>query len=220
MTAIADQNPYVSKEQVTVTVLGAGSMAELLGGVAAILFSVIGLTGAWPLLMAAAATLVVGAALLTHGAAVGSRYGELVGSLDGADRGLVGGGLGLEVIGGLAVIALGILALAGVLPAGMIAVGALVLGGTLVLAGAVPPQLAVVTSDHDVDLQQRMRTALVFSAGVLVLCGVSVGVLGILGMIHVGSPVTLALVAMLVAGIALLIAGSAGTFKFARALTA
>jgi hypothetical protein len=221
MTAIADQqNAHLNHEQITASLLAAGSTVELAGGAAAIVLSVIGLGQAWPLLMAAIATIAAGAALLAHGAAATARWSDLVGSLDGADRGLVGGGLGLEVVGGASAIVLGVLALAGVMPEGMVAVAALVLGGSLVVAGAVPPQLAFVTSDRDVELQQRMRTGLVFAAGTLVLCGIAAGLLGILGIIDVGSPVTLALAAMLVVGVALLVAGSASAFKFARALTA
>ena len=63
MTAIADQqNAHLSHERITVSLLAAGSTVELAGGAAAIVLSVIGLGQAWPLLMAAIATIAAGAA--------------------------------------------------------------------------------------------------------------------------------------------------------------
>jgi hypothetical protein len=206
--------------QVTASLVAGGSTAELAGGVAAIVLSVIGLAQAWPLLMAELATLAAGTGLLVQGTAVAARWRYLVRGLYGSDEGLVGGGVGLAVAGGLATVVLSVLALAGVMPSGMVAVAAIVLGGSMVVAGAVPPQLAVATSERDVDLEQRLRRVLVLGAGALVLCGLAAALLGIFGMIGVGSPVTMALVAMLVAGVALLVAGGASAFKFARALAA
>lgn len=205
--------------QITASVLAGGSTAELAAGAIAIVLAVIGLAGGWPQLMAQLATLVAGAGLLAHGAAVAARWKRVMRSLDGDEQGLVGGGIGLEVVGGGSAIVLAVLAWAGVAPAGMLDAAAIVIGGSLVLASAVPPQLATAAADRDVTLQRRMRQSLVASAGMMLLVGIASAVLGILGIVGVSPALPIALVAMLCVGAALLLAGGAGAFKFARVLT-
>jgi hypothetical protein len=209
-----------SSQPVTAALLAGGSTALLVTGTTAIILAVIGLAGGAPKLMAGIAALVAGAGVLAHGLAVAARWKQVVGVLDGDDGGLVGGGVGLEIVGGASTMVLSVLALAGVLPGGMLAAAAVVLGGSLVLAGAVPPQLATLTSEADVDLHRRIRGMFEFAGGALVLAGLTGALFGIFGLVDVGPAIAMALVAMLVLGGALTVAGGAGALKFSRALTA
>jgi hypothetical protein len=218
-TAPMDQGSS-QREGITAALLAGGSVAELAAGATAIILTVIGLAGGAPLLMAGIATLVAGAGVLAHGASVAARWRQIAGTLDGDERGLVGGGVGLELVGGASAIVLAVLALAGVLPGGMLAAAAVVLGGSLVLAGAVPPQLAIATSEMDVDRHRRIRSLFEIAGGTLVLAGIAGALLGIFGLVDIGPAIAMALVAMLVLGGALTVAGGAGALKFARALTA
>lgn len=210
----------VHDTEVTAAVLAGGSTVELAAGVVAIVLAVIGLAGGVPQLMAEIATLVIGVGLVAHGVSIAVRWKAVMRSLDGDDEGLVGGGIGLEVVGGLAAIVLVIIAWAGVMPAGMLDAAALVIGGALVLGSAIPPQLATTAADPDVVIQVRSRRILVTSAGLMLLVGITSAILGILGIIDVTPALPAALVAMLCVGVALMLAGGAGTFKFGRVLTA
>jgi hypothetical protein len=113
---------------------------------------------------------------------------------------------------------LGILALADVIPFVLLAVALIVVGGAILLGAPAQPELARLAPDRDRRIGRITYEAVEASTGAMVLAGAGSVVLGILALIHVGPPLTLVLVGMLVVGGALVLGGSALTARFARRL--
>lgn len=208
------------EEKITIATLTGGSSVELVAGGAAVVLAIIGLTGNFMFHMSGIATIAIGGALLAHGAAVAARWNDTVRRAvpRQADRGEVAGGVGSEMLGGAAGIALGILALADVAPLVLLPVAAIVFGGALLLGSPVQPDLARIAPDRDPRVGRITYQAVEATSGAMALCGVGSVVLGILALIHVGPVLRLTLVAMLAIGGALLLVGGALATRFARTL--
>jgi hypothetical protein len=177
----------VEPETSTAGVMTGGASLEAVGGAGAIVLSVLGLAGYLPFLMTAIATIAAGGGLLIHGLAASSRWRR---------------SLGTEALGGAAGVALGILSLVGVMPFVLLPVAAIVLGGSVLLAGSMQPGLA--------------RGA----EGIDVLVGAGAVVLGILALLHIGSPLTMTMIAMLAIGVGLLVSGGFLAARFGRRVRA
>jgi uncharacterized membrane protein HdeD (DUF308 family) len=204
-------------QRTTIGVLTGGSSLELLGGAIAVVLAILGLANYNPFFMAAIATILIGAALLAFGIALAARWNDTVRRM-GGDQDDLAAGVGTEIVGGITGIILGVLALAGVEPLVVLPVAAIVFGGALLLGAAAQPRLAVLSPDRDDRFERTARRGLESSSGVMVLIGIAAVVLGLLGLIEVGPPLTLTLVAMLVIGAALVVAGGAATVKFGHRL--
>jgi hypothetical protein len=109
-----------------------GSGAEAIAGGGALVLAIVGLAGLFPMILASIAVIAAGAAFLFQGAAIASRHRRLAVEAGGGEA-EIETGTSAEIIGGLAGIALGILALVGVEPMALLAVSAIVFGGTLVV---------------------------------------------------------------------------------------
>ena len=122
------RNASQREERVTLAALTGGSSVELVAGGAAIVLAIVGLTGTLSFLMTAIATIAIGGALFAHGATVAARWNDTVRRLAGGEgqRVEVASGVGSEVLGGAAGIALGILALANVAPLVLTPIAAIV----------------------------------------------------------------------------------------------
>ena len=217
---VPDGRAAVHEEKVTTATLTGGSTLELLGGAAAVILAIIGLSGYLPLYMTAIATIAIGGALLAHGASVTARWTDTMrqAAADGVERVELAGGIGSELFGGACGIALGILALANVMPLVLPAVAAIVFGGAILLGAPAQPELARVASDRDRKIGRITYQAVEASTGTMVLVGVAAIVLGILALVSGGPALTLVMVAMLGVGGALLLTGGALTARFARHL--
>lgn len=207
------------EEKVTAAAVTGGSTLELIGGGAAVVLTIIGLAGFLPFYMTSIATIAIGGALLAHGAAVAARWNETMRQVasDRRHRVEVSSGVGSEMLGGAAAVALGIIALAGVMPFVLLAVAAIVLGGSIVLGAPAHTDLARMASEGD-RLGKLTYEAVEGSSGAMVLAGVGAIVLGILALINVGPPFTLVMVSILAIGAAVFLGGSALTARFARRL--
>jgi hypothetical protein len=139
--------------------------------------------------MTAIATIAAGAGLFFHGAAAASRWKRTNES---------SAGVGVEGLGGAGGIVLGILSLIGIVPMVLLPVAAIVLGAAVLLSGPVEPVLD--------------RSA----AGIDVLCGAGAAVLGILALLHIGSVLTMTMIAMLAVGAGLLLSGGVLAARFGR----
>lgn len=214
--------PTRAEDQKTVEMVSGGSIAEGVGGIAAVVLAILGLAGMIPMTIAAIATIVVGVALLAEGGAIASRYAEILSETSGGKvtNSEFGGGMTAELLGGVAGVALGVLALVGIAPMTLIAVGAIVFGACLVMGSGTVARMnnvisgmSATTSHH----QAIQRESMMAATGAQSLVGIGVVVLGILAIIGI-SPLVLVLVALLAAGGSLLLTGGAVTSRVLGAL--
>jgi hypothetical protein len=208
------------EEKISAATLAGGSSLELIGGGAAAVLAIIGLAGTLPFYMTTIATILVGGALLAHGAAVTARRSDTMRRAvdDRAEQIEIGGGAGSEFLGGAAAIVLGILALAGVMPLVLLPVAMIVIGGTILLGAPAQPEIARLAPDRDRRMSRITHEAVESTSGGMVLAGLGAIVLGILALVGVGPAPTLVQVALLAVGVALLLGGSALTARFGRRL--
>ncbi len=161
---------------------------EAIGAIAAIALAIVGLAGVFSNTMAAIATIVIGASILSEAGAFGATYWNRAG-VTGVTSSESSGGMGADMLGGVAGIVLGILALLGVAQGTLLSVAVLVFGATFLLS-------SVANSNVNA-----------FNSGGQVLVGLGGIVLGILAVIGL-DPMTLVLVGLLSLGVAALFSGS------------
>ena len=207
-------------DRVTARMLAGGSTLETIGGLAAVILSVVGFEER-AVEMGSIATIAIGIALLSQGASLMARWGQAFRRAQGTqpDRGEMVEGIGTEVFGGVVGIVLGVIALVGIKPAVILPVAAIVYGGSLLLGGAVQPDLVYLAPERNPRYARATFSAIQASGGIMVLVGVAAAVLGVLALLEVGPPISLALVAMLSIGFSLLFAGGALTARFVRRFT-
>jgi len=205
-------------EKKTIQIFTGGSSIETLGGLAAAVLAIIGITGFQQINMLSIACIAAGVALLAHGGSIAARWREVLFRLEGDrfDRSELVGGIGTEMFGGAVGVVLGVLALADVRPFTLLPVAAIVFGGSLLLGGAAQPDLEGLVPEYDPRYRKITRGAIEASGGVMVMVGIAAAVLGILALLNVGPVLTLPLVGMLCIGGALLMAGGALTARFVR----
>jgi hypothetical protein len=182
---------------------------ELLLACGAVVLSILGVVGLFPMDLAAIAVIGLGAILLFQGANVVLRYGELL--YDASPSGNtyaaeVSRAITAEFLAGVAGIVLGILALLRIAPMTLMAVAVITYGGTLLLTSGESVWLNSFGKENELVYQLRHSMGLA-AAGAQVLVGLASLVLGILGLIGI-APVTLVLVALLAIGAAILLRSS------------
>ncbi len=205
--------PVEREEEKSAEVVAGGSLTEAVAGVAAVVLAILGLAGLFPVYMLAVATIAVGVALLFEGGAIAARYSRLLYETAGArfPTAELGGGMGVEILGGIAGIVLGILALLGLVSLTLASVAAIVFGATLLLSSGTTTRLNCLVIDGYgwADTTRRVaREAVLAAAGVQVLVGLAGGILGLLSLLGLYS-LDLALVAMLCLGASVLLTGAA-----------
>jgi hypothetical protein len=194
--------------------------AEALLGAAAAVVALLALAGVLPNVLAAVGTVVLGVAMLFEGAATAARYQRLaeVVPVREQEQAQVGGGLTVEVVGGAAGAALGLLALAGVEPQVLLPIASMVFGAAYVMSGGMHPALETwvergeaVGPAHSIERRRDLITHRAVSAGAAAraLAGVASAMLGILALAEVGPARTLSLVALLALGLAAALSASA-----------
>ena len=189
-----------------------GGFVDALGGIATIVLAIIGLSGVKPDVLVPIATIVFGAALLIQGGAILSEFAQT--ELTSESNAIAGGGgLSALFLVGIAGIVLGVLALLAIHATILTSVAVIAFGSALVISSSAVWQLL---TSRSVAMRFQARTAMVRfiasevaagSAGVQAMAGLAVIVLGILAVcgIYTG-PLTL--IALLVAGAAILLTGS------------
>src|SRR5690606_11872409 len=130
------------EEKLTTGVFAGGSTLETLGGLVAVILSILGFSRS-PIAMGAVATIALGVALLAQGASIMARWRQALQRAKGTrlDRTELVEGVSTEVFGGAVGIVLGVLTLVGIEPTVMLPVAAIVFGGSLLLGGATQPDL-------------------------------------------------------------------------------
>jgi hypothetical protein len=224
------RSPVYAQEQEqesarTAKVVAGGSMAEAIGGAGAVVLSIIALAGLFPNLLATITAIVLGAALLLQGMTLAAKYYPIVREAASTTTGEieVGGGAGVEIIGGAGGAALGILALLGVDPMILLSVAAIGFGGALLLSSTTNARLNHLTIERS--LSQRRKMARVVLSDVVmgtttlqVLAGLGAIVLGIIGLLSPFS-MTLSLVAFLALGAAVLLSAGSLSSKLLTMVT-
>lgn len=191
-----------------------GSTSEALGGGAAVVLTILGLSGVVPDFMVSIAAIVLGVALLFQGGFVAAEFRRVLSASESESRlqeAELGSGLGTEVIAGGAAIVLGILALLGLETQILISVSTIVLGTGILLASGMLARLNevhIAASAPNPAHERLAREAVSASNAVQVLVGLSAIVLGILSLIGI-QVMTLNLVAQLAIGASILLSGSA-----------
>lgn len=189
------------------------SAAAMTGGAAAIVLSILGLAGIFPMFMLSVATLAIGVAFLFKGTAVAADYTKALkhtnaGKLEEAE---FSGGMSAEMLAGAAGIVLGILALLSILPMTLGACALIAFGGAQLMSSGVTHrlnQVKIAQSGADDMAQQIATEATTAANGSQVLVGMAASVLGILSLIGL-APTTLALVGLLSLGGVNTLTGSA-----------
>jgi hypothetical protein len=191
-------------------IIGAGSSAAAICGLAAAILSIVGLAGMMPLPLCCVAAIVAGAGMTIQGGAVAARFKQIEESIAAVEgqtgRVTVETGITVEVVGGVAAIVLGILALLHMAPFTLVATSAIVLGATILLgSGSTFDTVELASADPVTASTMRpKRRAAASAAGIDILMGIAAVTLGILNIIGIGGHFNpmLSLVALLVVGIA------------------
>ena len=205
------------EEKTVAEVAMAGSLLEGVGGVAAVALAIIALAGVYPLYLVAIATIVLGASLLFEGFSIVARYSHHIMPEDTAmsathtARMETGGGVSAEMFCGAAGVALGILALIGLVPWTLMAISAIALGAGLVLSSGTRARVRrhMLEGFHMHEftwaiVREGMQAALITE----VCVGIGAIVLGILALCGT-APVVLTTVAMLALGCGVFLGGVA-----------
>jgi hypothetical protein len=193
----------------SVQVIGGGSSVAALCGLGAGVLAIIGLAGLLPVPLSAIGVIAAGAGLLFEGAAVASRFRNIRANIAAAEghRGEVAleTGITAEMVGGIAAIVLGILALIHMMPLKLVPVAAIVFGATMLLgSGSAYETIEMPGPDernlHTLRMAHRAASS---AAGIDMLLGIAAVVLGILAIIGVtGHAIILSLVGVLIVGFA------------------
>lgn len=198
----------------TYAVEAGGAATESMGGVAVVVLAILALAGVLRPVLTDIAGIVFGAAFIIEGAALAARHSAIMDRVvdSRSDQLEMGGGMTVELVAGLAGVALGILSLVGIVPTVLMPALVITGGAGLILsAGAVQRLNDVHAEAFGVaDTARRVaRTAISSAAGGQVLAGLGAVALGILALVGVGDPAILTTVGLLVLGSAITLSGTA-----------
>lgn len=210
------------QEQRSAKLVTAGSVMEACGAVAAIILSILGLIGREPMIMFSAAVISLGAAFLVEALAVAGRYSRILYEIreTSQDNARLGGGVGTEIIGGIAAITLGVLAILGIEPVTLISSAVITLGVTAMLGSSTKERLSALDVHGRYGNERAVRaahSAMLGGAGAQTMAGLAAVILGILALMGI-NPLILGMSAMLTLGAAILIASTAVSSKMAAML--
>ena len=188
----------------TARMVESGSLMESIAGLAGIVLAIVGLANVLPQILLPIATIALGAGLVAEGGVIAARFSNLL-TATGKEQYQtteLGVGLTSEVVGGIAGIVLGILALIKIEPMILLPVAAIVFGATLIFGTGINSRLnnmQIGQSGGDAHFRAVAREAVSASSGVQMFLGLASIALGILGVIGI-NPLTLSLVALLCVG--------------------
>lgn len=203
-----------------------GSTLGTMGGIATAVLAILALCGVLPAVLTAIAGIVFGAAMLVEGLSIAAEYSAIANRVAEGSSEIAefGGGLGVEVLVGIAAIALGILSLLGVAASALLPV-LIITGGVGLMLSAGTTQrlndLNLATAGHSAMARRYTHEAMTGGVIAQTLGGLAAAVLGILALVAI-SPVaqagygTLPQVGMLVLGVAMALAGGAMAGKATR----
>jgi len=175
------------EQNTSAKIVRGGSAAEGVAGLAGIVLAILGLLHILPQMLLPIATILLGVAFLFEGGSVASRFSKLLnetakGRFETSELSV---GLTTEIIGGMAVIILGILTLLNISPAVLMPVAAIVFGATLLFGSGVTARLNHLEEPKSEEYQafrDVAREAVGVATGVRILLGLSAVVLGIIAL--------------------------------------
>jgi hypothetical protein len=193
---------------------GAGAwMTESVGGIVAIVLTILGLAHVAPVFLVAIALIAAGAAVVLRGAAIVRDFARLLQRAATTTAVPEVGGssaLYVELLAGGAAVILGILSLLGVASVDLVAIGVITLGGGLVLStnatARLTTQKLAMTPSGDEQARVVAAEIVTSSAGTQALAGLTAITLGILALAGFAS-VVLVLIALLTLGAFILLDG-------------
>lgn len=192
--------------EASVRTVETGSVIEAIGGVGAIVLTVLGLIGVLPEVFLSIAIMIVGVAMILAGSSVAAQFDRLTGEVESrTERREVLGGVGVEAVAGLGGTVLGLLALLQVDPVNLLTVAAIVLGGGMLLASGATARLETLLERLPVG--ESGHRGMMLSGGGEVLVGLGAVALGILALAGL-SPIILTMIAVLGLGVSMLLTGS------------
>jgi hypothetical protein len=187
-----------------------GSYSEALGGIAAIVLTILGLAHVAPIFLVAIATVAVGAALVIHSINLIQEFVRVLAQPRIAELGGTSAG-SLELLGGAAGIVLGVLALLNIDPVDLVAIAAIGYGSSLLMSSSSASRmmLARIEMAYDDQVRRRLASEIVISSTVSqALSSLAAIVLGILALAGFSS-IILVLIALLSLGTVILLNGAA-----------
>jgi hypothetical protein len=214
--------PTHDQERHAIEEVGGSSIVESIGGIGALVLSILGLIGFMPITMGSIAAIAAGGALLIGGGTLASQYTRIFsGARPRVSHSIIGGGMAMESLAGFAGIVLGLLSLLGIHSAVLLAAAVIVLGCALLLASGAIAKLTTLpirepfgTAEQAREAEYERyherymaRDALYAASGSEALIGAGAIVLGILSLSGI-APLPLILVALLAIGASILLAGS------------
>lgn len=200
----------VERKQLTEVAAGGSSVGAIAGAAAGVL-AIIGLAGAFPFLMTTIATIVIGAGLFAEGTSLSAALARIDRQNVFEESGAASG-FALQGLAGAGGIVLGILAIIGLVPAVLVPIAIIVVGGAMAFGGPARAELNLSVLEFGGASATARRAAVQAvhtSGGLLTLVGLGAITLGILALVHVPPMGTLVLVALLGLGCALLLGDSA-----------
>lgn len=201
--------------------VGTRTMSQGMFGGAAVILGIVGLAIATthptvPVFLAAIAEIALGLSLVVVGTALSVSYARLLSRTEGgAIAGGYMGGTTVDMFLGGAVVILGILAILGVASPVLIPVAVIAIGVGLLLNSLATVRMSNLESEAGTPTIARrvIEEMVLATASVRAVAGVTVVVLGILGLTGVAA-LPLALVAMIVAGVALVLNSTSLSSRF------
>jgi len=216
----------VSSERRAHGLAAGGSMLESVGGLAVVVLAILALAGVAPAILTAIAGIVFGASMLVEGSSISGEYARLsLRAPQTAGQALeMEGGSGIEVVVGIATVALGILSLIGISASSLLPVLVITGGVGLILSAGTMQRLNdlnMVAGYRSIEMHHVNHGMLTGAAAAQTLAGIAAAVLGILSLVAIpaanaaGSG-SLPQVGMLVLGAAIALSGGAIGSKMSR----
>jgi hypothetical protein len=208
-------------------VVTGGLSLEALGGVAVAALAILALVGVQPALLTTIGGIVFGAAMLVAGIAIAGAWSRLgLAMARTGEQVELGGGAGVEMLVGLAAVALGILSLIGIAPATLMPALVITGGVGLILSAGTTQRLndlRMISDGASETTRHLMHQAVEGSAVAQALGGIGALVLGILALVAVPPAAaagygSLTQIGILVLGATIAIAGGALTGRLGNLL--
>lgn len=199
------------QQKIALETISSGTATEAIGGAAAIVLTILGLSDIAPIYMLSIATMAVGVGLLFQGSAIAAEYSDLISQAGGEElhNMNLGGGLSIEITAGGIGIGLGVLSLVFVVPQILTPIASIVLGCGVALSSRSISRLnnvKILTSEANETAQKIAREAINAASGAQIIVGLGAVTLGILSLTGV-SPRMLTMIALLGLGFSTLFSG-------------